>query len=1059
MARCVFQIRTLRASAALVGLLVYAALSMCSAQAAVVAPDPGGDEDAELFPVPAGKEFGFRGLFHLHDISPRSNAELIEVAGGNAARMPMSWWGLEPSRDTWHENIWAAYDRTYDAMVAAGITPHFTIEGAPPWARDLGLPQLCLDAEFCTYPPARSELHEWDEFVTEVATRFPRATIEIWNEPNFIGAWRSGPDPERYAQLQAHAYDAAKRVDPSIQVLSGGLGESLKPNSLSLREFLDRAYAATPSLKGHMDALNFHTYPGPRLGEDSEFAATLQDVREVRALHGDTATPLYVSETGYTTTGPSAVSQREQSHRLLRTVSKLLSMSDVSGVLVNTLIERPEYPADDHERGFGLLHYSTAEPFRPKVAYCDLVRANGLDHGPCTPIARITSGPAGSWNRTSAEFGFVSGEAGSSFRCSIDEKPFAPCSSPARYDALTEGPHSFRVKATDAGGRVDAEADIREFTVDVTQPDTSLTGPSGAVRDPTVRFQIATPDETAVLECSMDGQPFAPCTSPYLAESLSDGDHVFRARAVDPAGNADGSPATSVLRVDTRAPTVSIDGGPSGATREVRPRFDFSADESGVAFRCGLDAVTPGTDCSAEDGFVPGYSLGHGPHSFVVMATDAAGNRSEVVTRAFDVDVRGPEARILSGPTSPIASTEATFSLAVSEPGAGLECQLDDGAFAPCSQTHRVQGLASGGHWLRVRAVDALGNRGAVAAHSWTVDAWPPQTQITRLSAGATDAVVEFSSPDPDARFSCSLDGRAFTGCTSPHRLADLSPGPHQIRVRATDLAGNVDPTPATQSFSLDDRPPAVTITGGVSGPTTDRRPRFEFSGDEANVTFRCAFDDHPFGVCEEALAHRPATDLGHGTHIFRVQATDTSGNQSPPAVREFAVDLRGPAVAVSGPSDPVNRRDAMLTATPDEPGTTLECSFDEGAFGPCQPITRLSDLRDGRHWFRVRATDALGNLGPLATHAWTIDTRPPDTSVEAGPRRLRQRNRARIRFGSNEAEVSFQCALDGGGFRACAPRHRLPKLPLGRHVLRVFATDRAGNADPTPVAHRIKVR
>ena len=964
-----------RAGVALASLLACAGLAVFGAREARAAPDPGGDESADLFPVPAGKEFGFRGLFQLQDISARDNAELIETAGGNAARMPMSWWGLEPSRDVWHDNIWAAYDRTYDAMVAAGITPHFTIEGAPPWARDLGLPQLCLDAEFCTYPPARSELHEWDEFVTEVARRFPRATIEIWNEPNFIGAWRSGPDPERYAELQAHAYDAAKRVDPSIQVLSGGLGESLKPNSLSLREFLDRAYAATPSLKGHMDALNFHTYPGPRLGEDSEFAATLQDVREVRALHSDTATPLYVSETGYTTTGPLAVSQREQSHRLLRTVTKLLSMSDVSGVLVNTLIERPEYPADDHERGFGLLHYSTTEPYRPKVAYCDLARANGLDHGPCSPIARITSGPEGYSNRTAVEFHFDSGEAGATFRCALDAAPFASCSSPSRYEGLADGAHSFQVKAIDAGGRVDAEADTRNFIVDVTPPDTSLAGPSGPVRNPTAKFQLVTTDVTAVLECSLDFEPFTHCTSPYVSDILADGRHVFRARSVDPAGNVDPTPARSEFQVDTRAPSVTVIGGPTGATADQRPRFDFSADEQGVSFRCGLDSTTPGTECDSDQGFTPSFPLGHGPHSFLVMATDAAGNPSDVVTRSFDVDLRGPEAQILAGPKDPIASTEAMFSLAASESTATLECQLDDQPFEPCGESHELRGLTSGRHWFRVRAVDALGNRGPIALHAWTVDVSPPQTQITRIEVAADHADVAFSSPDSNARFSCSLDGGPFAGCTSPERFDGLSDGPHEIRVRASDLAGNVDPTPAAQSFSIETRAPTVTIRSGIEA-TREGRPRFEFSADEPGVTFRCAFNDAPLGPCSEPFAHRPATELGEGHHAFRVRATDAGGKLSAPVSQEFEVDQTAPVTA------------------------------------------------------------------------------PPK-----GRRQLRAGRRATVRLSSNESGASFRCALDRKAFRACLSRHRLGKVRRGKHVLRVFATDRAGNSDPTPVAHRFKIK
>ncbi|HEX6150154.1 hypothetical protein [Nocardioides sp.] len=57
---------------------------------------------------------------------------------------------------------------------------------------------------------------------------------------------------------------------------------------------------------------------------------------------------------------------------------------------------------------------------------------------------------------------------------------------------------------------------------------------------------------------------------------------------------------------------------------------------------------------------------------------------------------------------------------------------------------------------------------------------------------------AEFSfSADEDASFSCSLDGATFVPCGVAQVYSDLAPGWHTFAVRATDRAGNTDPSPA----------------------------------------------------------------------------------------------------------------------------------------------------------------------------------------------------------------------------------------------------------------------
>jgi hypothetical protein len=60
--------------------------------------------------------------------------------------------------------------------------------------------------------------------------------------------------------------------------------------------------------------------------------------------------------------------------------------------------------------------------------------------------------------------------------------------------------------------------------------------------------------------------------------------------------------------------------------------------------------------------------------------------------------------------------------------------------------------------------------------------------------------------------------------------------------------------------------------------------------------------------------------------------------------------------------------------------------------------------------------------------------------------------------FGSNEAEVSFVCRVDGGLFRSC-PTRLVRQFPLGRHTVSVAARSSSGDGDQTPANYRFEVK
>jgi hypothetical protein len=85
-------------------------------------------------------------------------------------------------------------------------------------------------------------------------------------------------------------------------------------------------------------------------------------------------------------------------------------------------------------------------------------------------VTSISAGPSGTIAVNTASFSFASTVSGSSFHCQLDSAPYASCTSPKGYQSLSEGAHTFSVRATDAAGTVDPSPATRSFTVDLPDP-------------------------------------------------------------------------------------------------------------------------------------------------------------------------------------------------------------------------------------------------------------------------------------------------------------------------------------------------------------------------------------------------------------------------------------------------------------------------------------------------------------------------------------------------------------------------------------------------------------
>ena len=133
----------------------------------------------------------------------------------------------------------------------------------------------------------------------------------------------------------------------------------------------------------------------------------------------------------------------------------------------------------------------------------------------------------------------------------------------------------------DAAGN-ESDPDTFTWFVDLTAPNTTIDdSPPNPDNDATPTFEFSGTDNHSdpadlTFECKVDDGNWDDCDSPETLATLADGEHTFRVRATDEAGNTDASPAEYTWTIDTVKP-VSEASAPA-TTNETDATFDVHYD-------------------------------------------------------------------------------------------------------------------------------------------------------------------------------------------------------------------------------------------------------------------------------------------------------------------------------------------------------------------------------------------------------------------------------------------------------------------------------------------------
>ena len=274
------------------------------------------------------------------------------------ARLNVSWSDVEPSRGSYSPWWLDHLDRGIALTRASGARVLLMVHRSPQWASGSANPES---------PPL--DPADYARFLQFLASRYGASVdaYEVWNEENYTRFWPGGPDASEYVGLLKAAYPVLKAVDPSAQVVFGGL-------LTNAHGFLEEAYAA--GAKGHFDVLGVHPYtwcnppasvergPDGRIKDD--YLLGYRELRSSMLANGDDK-PIWFTEFGWSTTSEQCgVSEERQAEWLTETLRLVEQDPYVQVALWYNL--RNNYwdrDADTYETRFGLVRTD----FSPKPAY------------------------------------------------------------------------------------------------------------------------------------------------------------------------------------------------------------------------------------------------------------------------------------------------------------------------------------------------------------------------------------------------------------------------------------------------------------------------------------------------------------------------------------------------------------------------------------------------------------------------------------------------------------------------------------------------------------------
>ena len=325
------------------------------------------------------------------------------------------------------------------------------------------------------------------------------------------------------------------------------------------------------------------------------------------------------------------------------------------------------------------------------------------------------------------------------------------------YLLTTSANGTYTVTATNALGKT-AQTTVTVSGIDSTPP---------AIGEPTVSYSedrktatvsLSVTDEGGVASVTFAGIEMSASGGSYQASVSQNGSYTVV--AVDQAGNQQ-SRTVQVSGIDLTPPSIQVTSANNSWQKSQTVTFSVTDENSGVST---VQVTKDGAPVAYTES--SGYQfIASANGTYVIAATDKAGNQSTQSVTITMVDATAPAAPLLTNGGKPVNAyngkadsvykTDAT-SFAVSyqkavegESPVTVKAKVDSGEYTALSADAPKVTLTAGTHTVKIKTVDAAGNESAEVTYQISVQTKQASEQTGTEKPETSDKQQEETQEQP----------------------------------------------------------------------------------------------------------------------------------------------------------------------------------------------------------------------------------------------------------------------------------------------------------------------